>query len=177
MPMSRIMRLRTVAKTGRRMQSSEMDIGPPASAFDGGGGRRNDLDIDAVAQARLSGDHHLLADLDTIEDLDETVLATAGADFRFLGFAVVRLVDEEIVAARHESAFGNGHGGARRTFDGDAGEEPRAQFAIPIGERRLDLDGAAIDIDRRIDGVDGAFETRARQSIGADLDLLADGEL
>ena len=127
MPMSRMMRLKTVAKTGRRMQSSESDIG---SAFDGGGRRRHDLDIGTVAQTRLARDHDLLADFDALEDLDETVFAPSGQNLGLLGLAIVSLEDEEIVAARYEGAFRDRDGRAWQALDGDAGEKAWPQFAV-----------------------------------------------
>src|SRR4029453_9848994 len=107
----------------------------------------------------------------------EAVLTPPGKDLGFLRLAIVGREYEEVAAARKECAFRYGHGGARPALDGDAGEGAGPQFAVLIGKRRLDLDGAAVDVDRRVDGINLAFEARAGQRVGDDLDLLANSEL
>ena len=166
-PISRRMRLRTVAKTGRRMQSSERDMAH-ASSRSPPAGDMDDLDVCAVMQALLAGDHDLLAGRDTFDDFDEATFAPTGADLDLERLAVVGLVDQEIIAARHESAFGHGHGIARCALDGDAGEQARPQMAVAIVEHGAHLDGAPVDVDRGIDGVDLALELHSRQSVGGD---------
>ena len=54
---------------------------------------------------------------------------------------------------------------------------PGRNLPVVVGERRLDLDGAAIDVDRRDRWHRSALEARAGQRVGDDLDLLADAEL
>ena len=128
MPMSSRMRLRTVAKTGRLMQSSESDMAVSLRWRLCVG--RHDLDIGAVAQARLPGDHHLLAGLDALDDLDEAAFAASGHDLGLVAPCHCRRDRRGNRCRAARARFPGSSRPARQSLDGDAGEKARAQLAV-----------------------------------------------
>src|SRR5262249_28129351 len=177
-PTSGMMRLSTVAKTGRRMQNSNPpSAADPASAWKQRIGR-HDVDGDAVAQALLARRHDDVARFDAFDDLDMTGLAHTQVHLGLDRLTVDDPVDEDVGATRHDGAFRHrDDADDLRPLHGDAREQPGPQRPVVVGQAGADLQGAAVHVHHRIDGIDDAGEGAAGERIDRHQDVLADPDV
>src|SRR5262245_8393161 len=167
-PSSTIIRLITVASTGRRMQSSGRR---KLAAFLFGNlrrrlGARDDRHLHARGQAlRALGDDQV-ARGDALHDLDLAHLARAGLHLHQLGAAVDHAKHVAILAARHDRLLGDpdrvlAH--AERELH--AREHAGAQPELRVGAARARQHGARLLVHRRLDRVDRAGKARLREGV------------
>src|SRR3954471_21032422 len=188
-PTSTMMRLRTVAKTGRRMEMSESDKAVPLALGRSGTARRRcrrlHLDRGTIADLERTGSDDAVAAREAVHDLHLAGVAGAQADRRHAGHELVRLVaegeleDDLLAALRDQRLLGHPERlGLLVQGDGDAGEQAGAQAGtagrgrVRVVDPGADDDGPALLVDERVQREDLALEPLVREGVDPDLDPL-----
>ena len=175
MPSSTRIRLRTVEKTGRRMQNSNRPISRPSWSVAPGLLRQPRRR--AVAQLELAGSHHLSVGHNALQYLHLGAPALAELDLGLDSPPVVDAKYEVLAAPRHDGALRSQHDLAHLlAFDDDARKQSRAQGLVGIWQAGSELQRAAIDVDQWIDGIDLARERLTRHGIHGHIHALPDAD-
>src|SRR5580704_681077 len=193
-------RLTTLASTGRRMKRSvKAFIGDPSRAwrFDWSRKRGGFVDRDRHIGLKLDlpGGHHALARPQAVLDRnslalrrtdlheaplnDKTAHATLVAHAALLTRMRGRSDDEDIVAIETVNDRGAGHGqnGSRFTRrDRQIGEHTGQKLAVGISEHGAGGNVARFGANARVDCLDLALETAARDGVDCHAHQLARGE-
>src|SRR5690606_7448364 len=167
MPRRTMIRLMTVAKTGRLIDTSEICIGSARAL------RLYRRDRRAVLDLEVSRGHDHVTRAESPGYLHQPVAANAGLDPDHMGDPAFDAVDVSILAARHDGLLWNGQGVGPLLQDHvDAREQSRTEPSVFIVDQCANRQVAAVGVDLGIDCVDLAIECLAGECIDNDVDML-----